>query len=364
MMSRLRSRPEIARVERLRNVDGLIAYDVPAAPVSGGGTRLAPDITEAEMLLLARAMTYKLASIGLRIGGAKIGVRASAATRQEALAGLRDEIGDRLAAGTLMTGPDLGTSEADFAGLPTPGGSAGLAARAVDGVPIEERLTGYGVVAAIAAAVGSDLQGVTVALEGFGKMGASIARELDARGARVVAVSTLVGCAMPVPGESISVAKLIKARDRWGDDLVHHLDLPVRDSQALWSTDCDVLVPGARPAALDERSAAQVRARAVLPVANAPYTSEGLRILHDRGIAAHSDFVVSAGGAMTYLAPRVAGSPDIAGAREAIDRMMGELVREAMASPEGPYLGAARRAERFLATWLPDSQLPSGPPLA
>src|SRR6201999_3952348 len=65
MNVQLKSHPDTARVERLSSVDGLIAYDIPSAPVSGGGTRLAPDITEAEMLLLARAMTYKLGRIGL-----------------------------------------------------------------------------------------------------------------------------------------------------------------------------------------------------------------------------------------------------------------------------------------------------------
>ncbi len=365
MNLQLKSPPDTARVERLSSVDGLIAYDIPSAPVSGGGTRLAPDITEGEMLLLARAMTYKLASIGLRVGGAKIGVRATPATRQDAIARLRSEIAYRLAEGSLMTGPDLGTCEDDFAGLPTPGGSAGLAAaRAIDGVPVEELLTGYGVVAAIAAALESDLGGVTVALEGFGKMGASIARELDVRGARIVAVSTLAGCAMARTGGSISIAKLIAARERWGDDLVNHLDVPVREPEALWSADCDVLVPGARPGALDEQTAGLVCARVVMPVANAPYTASGLQALVDRGIEAHADFVVSAGGAMTYLAPRVSGASDVAAGRKAIDRIMGQLVTEALAFPEGPYLGAANRAERFLASWLPSSQLPSAPPLA
>jgi glutamate dehydrogenase (NAD(P)+) len=353
-----------ARVEQLQTVDGMIVYDVPGASVSGGGTRLAPDIADAEMRLLARAMTYKLAVVGLQVGGAKIGLRSAPAMRASVIDRFRVEIADRLGSGVLMTGPDLGTTEADFAGLPTPGGSSGLAARAVNGVPVEEMLTGYGVVAALAAALGDDLRGASVALEGFGKMGASIARELDARGGRVVAVSTLAGCAVASPGTSFPIATLLEARDRWGDGLVHRLGVPVQRAATLWSVDCDALIPGARPGVLDELTALRVRARVVMQVANAPYTQAGLQTLHDQGIEAYADFVASAGGAMAYLAPSVSGAPDVDEARHAIDEIMGRIVTETRAFAEGPYAGAVDRAERFLATWLPESELPSGPPLA
>jgi hypothetical protein len=50
----------------------------------------------------------------------------------------------------------------------------------------------------------------------------------------------------------------------------------------------------ARPGVLDERRAASVAARAVVPVANAPYTAGALETLRAVGVAAHADFVASA----------------------------------------------------------------------
>jgi len=50
------------RVHRLSTVDGFMAFDIDSAEVSAGGTRLAPDVTEAEVTLLARAMTRSLRS--------------------------------------------------------------------------------------------------------------------------------------------------------------------------------------------------------------------------------------------------------------------------------------------------------------
>ncbi|HMJ04440.1 MAG TPA: Glu/Leu/Phe/Val dehydrogenase dimerization domain-containing protein [Conexibacter sp.] len=352
------------RVERLRNVDGLIVYDIPSAPVSGGGTRLAPDVTEAEMRLLARAMSYKLAVLGLPIGGAKIGLRASPELRGEVIDGYRDEIAPRLASGALMTGPDLGTSEQDFVGLPTPGGEDGIVAAAADGVPGEELLTGCGVAAALAAALGGDLAGRTLALEGFGKMGASIARAVDRRGARIVAVSTVAGCAIAPPGRSFPLDQLLEARHAWGDDMVFQLGVPLGAHAALWAVACDALVPGARAGVLGQSCAARVEARVVVPVGNAPYTAAGLEVLRSRGVAAHADFVASAGGAMAYLNPRVAQAHSLDEAQEALEETMGALVRETLADERGPYAGAVAIAERFLRSWLPVADRPAGPPLA
>src|SRR5882724_608588 len=56
---------------RLKTLDAFIAFDLDGCEVSAGGTRLAADVTEHEAELLARAMTYKFAVLGLRMGGAK-----------------------------------------------------------------------------------------------------------------------------------------------------------------------------------------------------------------------------------------------------------------------------------------------------
>ena len=58
-----------------------MVFDLPGAPLSAGGTRLAPDVSVAEVALLARAMTYKFAALGEQVGGAKAGVRGDPADR-------------------------------------------------------------------------------------------------------------------------------------------------------------------------------------------------------------------------------------------------------------------------------------------
>ncbi|HTQ90938.1 MAG TPA: Glu/Leu/Phe/Val dehydrogenase dimerization domain-containing protein, partial [Streptosporangiaceae bacterium] len=46
-----------------------VVFDLPGAPLSAGGTRLAPDVSVTEVAVLARSMTYKFAALGERVGG-------------------------------------------------------------------------------------------------------------------------------------------------------------------------------------------------------------------------------------------------------------------------------------------------------
>lgn len=346
------------RVQRLSTVEGFIVFDIDGARVSGGGTRLAPDVTEAEVALLARAMTYKFGALGQRMAGAKAGVRATAGERADVMRRYCDEIRPLVEARVFLTGADLGTSEADFAPLRGDAGATHPVLQLVDGVVFEDVVTGFGVAVAAEAAVGS-LDGRAVAVEGFGKVGGAVAREVVGRGGRVVAVSTLAGCVQDPRG--LDVEALWQARAEHGDDFVHHIGLPVTPPAALFEVEADVLVPGARTGAVDGLRARTLSAAAVVPAANVPYTKAGLDVLRARGIAAHADFVCNAGGVLGYQSSPTATPAEVLAG---VESRIGELVHAAADHPDGPFAGACETAERFLASWLEPDALPSGPPLA
>lgn len=97
----------------LRSVSGCIVFDLPGALSSAGGTRLAPDVSVAEVALLARAMTYKFAALGAPVGGAKAGIvgdPADLAGRAELMSRYCAEIAPLLSSGRFLTGPDMGRS--------------------------------------------------------------------------------------------------------------------------------------------------------------------------------------------------------------------------------------------------------------
>lgn len=166
---------------RLEKVDAFVVFDLDDALHAAGGTRLAPDVSEREGALLARAMTYKFAVLGRPIGGAKGLVRSDSDGRAAAMARYCEEIRPLVASRRFLTGPDLGTYEADFAPLRASDWEPHVLNSTVDGVAFEDVLTGFGVAVAADAAVGG-LDGRTVAVEGFGKVGAGVAREVAYRG--------------------------------------------------------------------------------------------------------------------------------------------------------------------------------------
>ena len=341
----------------LESVEGFIAFDLESCRVNAGGTRLAPDVSAAEARLLARAMTYKFAALGLEMGGAKAVIRGTPEARPALMRRYCEEIRPLVESVRFLTGPDLGTFEADFAPLRRPG-ETGVMTEPLDGVPFEDVLTGFGVVVAAEAALGT-LKGRSIAIEGFGKVGGGVAREAVRRGAKVVGVSTLAGAAESKHG--FDVETLWRLRAERGDDLVRALGLTVRPPEDLFELRADVIVPGARIGTIGRERARTIETRVIAPAANVPYASGAPEILRSRGILALPDFICNAGAVLGYVSNSVTTHREML---ELVERRIAGLIREAIAHPQGPFAGGSAIAERFLRTWRVASGLPDGPPLA
>jgi glutamate dehydrogenase (NAD(P)+) len=349
----------------LQSVPGFIVFDLPGAEIAAGGTRLAPDVTMAEVAMLARAMTYKFAALGAAVGGAKAGVVGDPrdrAGRAALMARYCAEIGPLVAAGRFMTGPDMGTSEYDFAPLREHRASPGAISAVVDGVPFEDLLTGYGVAVAAQTALratsGGDWDGRSVAIEGFGKVGGGVAREVTRRGGRVVAISTVAGSIADPSG--LDIDQLLELRTGYGDGCIAHYGKPLAPAARLFTVDADVIVPGARPGVISRQVAQSLAptVRVVAPAANVPYTSAGAEILRGRDIAALPDFVCNAGAVLGYRSPPEATPAQVLAA---VDSRITEIISEALNHRSGPLLGACEHAAAFLRSWWGE---PPAPPFA
>ena len=361
--------PRQPEIIQLGSVPGFVVFDLPGAPVCAGGTRLAPDVSVAEVALLARAMTFKFAALGEQVGGAKAGLAgdpADRAAKTGLMARYCAEIRPLVDTGRFLTGPDMGTSEEDFAPLRERRAAPAAIRAVVGGVPFEDVLTGFGVViaaeTALRAAPGSapgGWAGRSVAIEGFGKVGGGVAREVASRGGRVVAVSTVTGCIADPAG--LDVERLLGLRHAHGDDCVARYGLPVGPTGRLFTeVTADVVVPGARPGVLSGRTARALPpgVRVIAPAANVPYTAAGADVLHQRGIVALPDFVCNAGAVIGYQADRDATPQQVLAA---VEERITAIIREALRHPDGPLAGACERAARFLRGWWGE---PPAPPFA
>ena len=144
-----------------------------------------------------------------------------------------------------------------------------------------------------AADAGLELDGATVAVQGFGNVGSWSAHFLAAMGARVVAVSDVEGAV--VDGDGLDVARLMEITDA-GESVVAY-DGGERASNAeLLELDVDILVPAALGDVIHKWNARHVKARLIVEGANAPTTPAAGALLEERGITVVPDILANAGG--------------------------------------------------------------------
>jgi len=349
----------------LRSVSGFIVFDLPGAPSSAGGTRLAPGVAVAEVALLARAMTYKFAALGATVGGAKAGIvgdPADLAGRAELMSRYCAEIAPLASSGRFLTGPDMGTFEEDFAPLRESRVAPSAMSAVVGGVPFEDLVTGFGVTVAaetaLRARTGTGWDGRRAAIEGFGKVGGGVAREVSHRGGRVVAISTVAGTIADPAG--LDIDRLLALRREYGDGCIAQYGGAVAPVATLFTAEADVVVPGARPGSISGSVAESLSScvSVVAPAANVPYTRAGAEVLRRRQIAALPDFVCNAGAVIGYRSNPHATPDEVLAA---VQDKITEIMRAALSHPDGPLAGGCARAADFLRSWWGE---PPDPPFA
>jgi glutamate dehydrogenase/leucine dehydrogenase len=327
---------------------------------AGGGIRMLPDITTEEIAGLARAMTYKFASLGVPVGGAKSGIWADPTIKGEERRGLMRAFGRAakpLIESGLSFGADIGTEGSDlpiiYEGAELEWTSAGLLTEEKDGEPLENHVTGYGVAVAAKAAcnfAGIDIKGTSVAIEGFGKVGGGVARYITEMGAKVVALSTIHGAIYNENG--LDVGKLLEARKTSGDIAVsEYEDAKHLGKEEIFLLPIDILIPGARPYVITAKNAGQVQAKIISSIANIPTTDEAEEILFQKGVQVIPDFISNAGGTVIGIIDFLGGTSDkaFAAAKELIASSTRDILADAHKEKTYPRsLAVERITERIL----------------
>jgi len=267
-----------------------------------GGLRMLPDVSAPELTELAKAMTWKHAFLGLPHGGAKAGILYDEGTQREEkrglLAAFGRKTGDLLRGRVYLPGSDMGTTGEEIRGMLQTAGVR-VPKRALRGEK-SGWYTSLTVVAGVEVAAlfqELDLAGATVAIEGFGAVGSSVAEGLRRLGSRVVAISTSRGALYSPAG--LDVARLIESSRRHGSDVVDCYDGAERmEKESLLELGVDVLLPCARHHSIHMNNVSRVKARLISCGANVPVTREAEKQLWQRGILCVPDFVSNAGGVL------------------------------------------------------------------
>lgn len=321
-------------------LQGVLVVDNTNLGPAGGGIRMLPDVSVAEIAALARSMTYKYGMLNLPRGGSKAGIVGDPSMPKEKRSAYMKAFG-RLLAPYLTTrraqvGSDMGTGVDDLVEIYEAAGAtyprSGLYQKQLDGLPIEFHITGHGVFVAARAAfelAQRSFEGATVAVEGFGHVGVGASLYSVRSGARLVAVSTLAGAVYDEEG--IDLESLLALRKIHGDRCV----LKYPKGRQIPSTDIyflpvDLLVPGARPYVITEENVARVKAKIISSGSNIPITEAAEQVLFDRGTISVPDFIANSGGVISSWVDYLGGT--VEQCFTANERLIGGNTREVVST--------------------------------
>ena len=280
-----------------------------------GGIRYHPDVTEAEVAALAAFMTWKTAVVDLPFGGGKGGVicnpkELSRGELRRITRRFVTELGDAIGPHTDIPAPDVYTDQQTMAwiydtfdmlhpgqnnravvtGKPLElGGSVGRdEATARGSLYATQQLLQRQVVPGM-----KTLDGVRVAVQGYGNAGSIAARLFHDAGARIVAVSDSRGGISSESG--LDPAEVLAHKEKNGS-VVGLPESTAISNEELLAYDCDILIPAALECQIRADNADNVKARLIVEDANGPLTMAADEILQAKNIVVLPDIVANAGG--------------------------------------------------------------------
>jgi glutamate dehydrogenase (NAD(P)+) len=276
-----------------------------------GGIRYHPTADLEEVRALASLMTWKTALVDIPFGGAKGGIEVdptnmTPAELQRMTRRFASGINHVIGIYRDIPAPDVNTNAQTMAWMMDAYSARhGYSPAIVTGKPLDlggapgrEAATGRGVIYVLEAYAqehGLEMEGLRLAVQGFGNVGSWAAIEAVERGCVVVAISDRYGGVRHDGGLDVgALAALVRAGGTVGDT-----DQPGVEqigNEELLVGPCDVLVPAALGEVIDADNAGAVQARVVLEAANYPVTPDGDKILGDRGIDVIPDVLANAGG--------------------------------------------------------------------
>ena len=276
---------------------------------SKGGIRYSPLTDIDEVRALAMWMTWKCALVDIPFGGAKGGVLCN--TKELSLSELErltrrftSEISIIIGPDKDIPAPDMGTNAQTMAwimdtysminGRTAPAVVTGKPV-AIGGSQGRNEATGRGIFFITREALkefGLNMQGLRVAVQGFGNVGGVTAQILHENGAKVVAVSDALGGLYNPEGLDIPALRHFANRD---GELAQEGAERV-DTKALLELDVDLLVPAATENQITAENAGRIKAKIIVEGANGPTTPAADPILKERGIFLVPDVLANAGG--------------------------------------------------------------------
>ena len=277
-----------------------------------GGIRYHPAVDRDEVKALSGWMVYKCAVVDVPYGGGKGGIAIdpseySAAELERITRSFTTELRPFIGEDRDIPAPDVNTGQREMnwikdtyetlEGTTAPGVVTG---KAIESGGSQGRVEATGRSTAITSReafryLDRELEGATVAVQGYGNAGSVTAKLLaDELGATVVAVSDSSGALYNPDGLDPHAVKDFK--NETGSVSGYEGATEELTNEELLTLEVDLLVPAALENAIDGDLAAAVQADVIAEAANGPLTPEADAVLTDRDVLVLPDILANAGG--------------------------------------------------------------------
>lgn len=277
-----------------------------------GGVRYSPFVTLDEMKALALLMTFKTALLGLPLGGSKGGIRVD--TKKLSNRELENLTRRYTMEIINMIGPDRDIAAQDMYTdsrimawmMDTYSMQKG---RSIPGVVTGKPIDIGGTIGSIEAPgtgmcyllehlcqkLNYNLKKMNVVIQGFGKVGSVVAKQLSNISCNTIAISEEEGGIYSPDGLDIDTLIKWKQQGNLLKEYEGKNTRPITNDELL-STKCDVLIPAAMENLIYSGNADKIDCKVILEGANSPTTSQADKILEEKEIIVVPDILANSGG--------------------------------------------------------------------
>ncbi|MFW6287560.1 MAG: Glu/Leu/Phe/Val family dehydrogenase [bacterium] len=175
-----------------------------------------------------------------------------------------------------------------------------------------------------------------IVVQGFGQVGANIARYLYDEGYNIIAVSDISGGIYSKNGLDVPRLQEYVKENSFLEGCEEGEEITNDD---LLELECDVLIPAAVQNVINGNNADNIKSDMIIEAANGPTTPEAEEILKDKGVTIVPDVVANAGGAIVCHYERIQGITDDYWSLEKVNN---KLERQIL----GAYNSAKKEAQK------------------
>ncbi|KAB1196327.1 MULTISPECIES: Glu/Leu/Phe/Val dehydrogenase [Haloferax] len=275
-----------------------------------GGIRYHPGVTRDEVKALSGWMVYKCAVVDIPYGGGKGGIvidpkNYSEGELERVSRSFAKELRPFIGVDRDIPAPDVNTGQREmnwikdtYETLENTTAPGVITGKALDNGGSEGRVEATGRSTMLTAReafkyLDRDIEGATVAVQGYGNAGSVAAKLIEDLGANIVAVSDSSGGIYNSDGLD---ARDVKAFKNETGSVSGYEGTESLTNDELLTLDVDLLVPAALENAIDGDLAKDVQADIIAEAANGPLTPRADDVLTERGVHVFPDILANAGG--------------------------------------------------------------------